>query len=511
MNLIEHPWIPCVRRDGVIRPSSLRDCFTCDDIVDLAVRPHERVALMRLLLCVGYAAAGIPEDYDGWEALRERLPSVVPAYLDQWKDAFELFHAEKPFLQVAGLREGSGVTSCSKLDFALNNKLWDHGALSEHPFPPEWLALNLLTYQMFSLGGTISTVRWGNKTTGQYSCDGPCAPDSMLHTFLRRETMLDTIHVNMLSEEELSDYQRLGDGWQGRPLWERFPGGLGDASAIHNATQTFLGRMVPLTRAVLLLPDGVRMLLGNGLSFPSYSNDKRPFPPEVTATVVTTGKKERSLLHAEPDKAVWRQLPALTVKRHGDGLGGCAALVHSREEGTVDLVVCGMARVPGQQKVVDVVESVFHMPAAMFQTEGHAIYEHEVAVAEKIAEGLGKAVERYSCLMQGNEGKKKKQEKEKQNTAWIRRLKADAFRHYWTAVETGLSLLWNMVRTLGSEAFPAAQDAWRAHLETSARAAYVAACGKDTERQMRAYVTGRRVLSASLRKWLERGRNKEEA
>jgi hypothetical protein len=55
MNLVDDPWIPCIRRDGMVRPASLRDCFTCDDIVDLAVRPHERVALMRLLLCVSYA------------------------------------------------------------------------------------------------------------------------------------------------------------------------------------------------------------------------------------------------------------------------------------------------------------------------------------------------------------------------------------------------------------------------------------------------------------------------
>lgn len=513
MNLVDDPWIPCVRQDGAIRTASLRDCFIFDDIVDLAVRPHQRVALMRLLLCVEYAAAGIPEDYDGWEALRERLPSVVPDYLDQWKEAFELFHSEKPFLQVAGLCEASSVTPCSKLDFALatgnNSTLLDHAALSERSFSPEWLALNLLTYQMFSLGGLIGTVRWGDRTTGRSSCDGPCAPGSMLHTFLRRETMLDTLHVNMLSEEELSDYQRLGDGWQGRPLWEHFPRGLDDTLAIHNATQTFLGRMVPLTRAVLLSPDGVGMLLGDGLPFPSYTNAQQPFPPEVTATVVTAGKKEtRILLGAQPGKAIWRQLPALTVKRHGDELGGCAALVHSLDGGKVDLMVCGLTR--DKADVVDVVESVFHIPATMFQTEGHAIYEHEVAVAESIAHGLGFAVERYRHLVDGGwetrlkmAGAQKREE--------LDRLKAHAFRHYWTAVETELSLLWDMVRICGSEAFPVAQDAWRAHLETSARAAYVAACGKDTERQMRAYVTGRRFLSASLRKWLERGENKEEA
>lgn len=111
------------------------------------------------LLCVSYAAAGIPEDYDGWEGLRETLPLKVPAYLDQWRDSFELFHPQKPFLQVPGLRSASAsgeLTPCSKLDFSLatgsNSTLFDHAALMERTFAPEWLALSLLTYQMFSLG-----------------------------------------------------------------------------------------------------------------------------------------------------------------------------------------------------------------------------------------------------------------------------------------------------------------------------------------------------------------------
>ena len=93
----------------------------------------------------------------------------------------------------------------------------------------------------------------------------------MLHTFLRRGTMLDTLHANMLSEEELSLYKQMGDDWMGRPLWEKIPRGLDDASDVRNATQTFLGRMVPLTRAILLSHDRARMILGDGLPFPSYT------------------------------------------------------------------------------------------------------------------------------------------------------------------------------------------------------------------------------------------------
>lgn len=508
MNLVDEPWIPCIWKNGAISRVSLLDCFKFgEDIADLAVRPHERVALMRLLLCIGYAAAGIPVDYDGWEGLKEKLPSAAAEYLEQWRESFELFHPDRPFLQIAGLsnaKDDGGLTACSKLDVALaagnNSTIWDHAALTDRSFPPEKLALDLLTYQMFSLGGTIGPVIWNGRKTGRSSCDGPCAPGSMLHTFLRRESLLDTLHSNMLSEEELSDYKRMGDGWQGKPLWELFPRGLDDSIAVNNATQTFLGRMVPLTRAVRLSEDGVGMLLGDGLPFPSYTSPKRPFPPEVTATVVSVGENKRSLLGVQQGKSIWRQLAAISVMRHGDELGGCAALVHSCEFEDADLVVCGVAR--GQADVVDVVESVFHVPSAMFQAEGHELYEQEVAVAEKVASGLGIAVERYRHMVDGGWDLRLQQAGAKKSEV-LAALKAIPYRYYWTAVETGLSLLWDMVRTCGSNDFLPAKKAWMLHLQKSANAAYKTACGTETERQMRAYSKGLRILKRSLCQCLE--------
>ncbi len=516
MNLVDDPWIPCIRRDGRISLSSLQDCFTEDDIVDLAVRPHERVALMRLLLCVSYASVGIPEDYDAWEAMRARLPQAACSYLDTWRDSFELFHPKKPFLQVADLRstpKKESLTPCGKLDFALasgnNSTLFDHAALSERVFSPEWLALNLLTYQMFSLGGLIGSVLWNGKVTAGTSCDGPCVSGSMLHTFLRRDSLFESVHANLISEEELSGYQRLGGDWQGRPLWECFPCGPDDKEAIHNATETFLGRMVPLTRVVRLSPDRAFMLLGDGLSFPSFANAKRPFPEEVSATVVVSPKKnERFLLGVQPGRAVWRQLAALTVRKHVDDAGGCAALVHCHGGQDVDLVVCGLAR--RQADVVDVVESVFHVPAAMFRTEGHDLYESEVEVAEAVARSLGFAVERYRQMVDGGwQGRLKLAGKDKADV--LAMLKAQALRSYWTAVETALPQLWNMVRALGSDEFSFLQQTWRRHVCRSAEEAFSLSCGKDTERQMRAYVTGRRLLLGGLRRFVEREENREEA
>ena len=63
MNLTTDPWIPVLWNDGATRAATLADIFVCgQDIRDLAVRPHERIALMRLFLCVAHAALDGPGD-----------------------------------------------------------------------------------------------------------------------------------------------------------------------------------------------------------------------------------------------------------------------------------------------------------------------------------------------------------------------------------------------------------------------------------------------------------------
>lgn len=57
MNLVTEPWIPVVGIDGGHRLASLEQVFAEGrQFADLAVRPHERIALMRLLICIAQAA-----------------------------------------------------------------------------------------------------------------------------------------------------------------------------------------------------------------------------------------------------------------------------------------------------------------------------------------------------------------------------------------------------------------------------------------------------------------------
>ena len=64
MNLTTDSWIPVVWNVGKPGTVSLREAFERGhEIQDLAVRPHERIALMRLLICIAQAALDGPADY----------------------------------------------------------------------------------------------------------------------------------------------------------------------------------------------------------------------------------------------------------------------------------------------------------------------------------------------------------------------------------------------------------------------------------------------------------------
>ena len=101
MNLTIDPWIPALRADGRRELFSLQELFAqAHELRDLAVKPHERIALMRLLLCITQAALDGPADEDAWEQCQPLIQPRVRAYLEKWRASFELFSDGPRFLQV---------------------------------------------------------------------------------------------------------------------------------------------------------------------------------------------------------------------------------------------------------------------------------------------------------------------------------------------------------------------------------------------------------------------------
>lgn len=529
-NLASDPWIPVVTAKGERCLVSILDVFTKGaHLADLAVRPHERIALMRLLICVAQAALDGPaSEYDSLEETASRLPEAVQAYVRKWRDSFGLFHAKTPFLQRTDIskpskRKNKGeekpkkksgkksekqsdedpdgdLTPMSKLDFALatghNSTLFDHQGAAEgkRTFTPAQMGMMLLTYQNFSPSGTIGWLEWrgvfnwkkktfkkGNTPNLDSSSHGPAAASSMLHGFIRRESLSGTICANLLSKQ-LVERTYGPDTW-GSAIWEKPPAGPDDLKANVNASSTYLGRLVPMSRLVWLEPNGALMLLGDGILYPSYK-DGGMREPSATEVAKKDGSGRRLL--GAGGIALWRELHALTLARHND-VGGALTLLNVSNEVAFDYWVG--AFLTNKASVLDTVESVFHVPAQMLDEQGYNAYSSGVQYAETVAKRLNCAIEIYRQQTDGGwQGRLRSAGAKKGEL--LEQLRSHATRHYWTRLEGYRHLLLRHVELFGTEDGLNALKHWQATVNDTAREVYRLVCGMETPRQVRAYALG---------------------
>lgn len=113
-DLLREPWLPVIRTDGSPDALSLTACFT----EAAAIRriggeiPTQSFALLRLLLAICHDAIGFHTIADLKALVRQGLDTErVLRYLDDHRDRFDLFHPDRPFFQVAGLRTTKGEAS----------------------------------------------------------------------------------------------------------------------------------------------------------------------------------------------------------------------------------------------------------------------------------------------------------------------------------------------------------------------------------------------------------------
>ncbi len=521
MNVAFDRWIPVVTITGTPEKASLRDVLTEGaKYADLAVRPHERVALMRLFLCVAHAALEGPKDYDEWEAVPQSLPDAAQKYLETWRDHFELFHPTRPWLQVAELT-GDKTSPVALLDFELatgnTSTLNDHeGQLVNRPVTSARIALTLLTFQNFSSGGGSPIAQWKHVKTSQVgNPDAPCLSQSMAHSLIRGKNIAETIHLNLPTIEsirrnykstQLYKDDRVNNEWKriqfydvevGKPVWAFFPS-TPDSSLPEsvNATRSYLGRLVPISRWVRLLNES-EMYCSNGFKYDTFRDG---FPAEPMATVRLVSKKDdrgvetvdRAVISVNPSKALWRELSALLVKRSAFGIGGPLTIENVPYDIEFDFHVCAITR---DQASMDIaVESVFHVSPAFYGNM--PAYQSEVQYAENLSRKVGRAIETYRREIDGGwEGRVKSAGKD------VGKLKAKlhsvATSHYWTAVEKNLGLLMAHIEAIGTDKAISSQEEWQRMLFSSARDAYRVACGQETSRQIKAFAKGWQKLKST--------------
>ena len=482
MNLTTDAWIPALRADGTRTLFSLQDLFAdAHTLRDLAAKPHERIALMRLLLCITQAALDGPADEDEWQDCRDTIQPRVRTYLEKWRASFELFGDGPRFLQLPNLKPGKDTdegNASTKLDLALatgnNSTLFDNGAGEDRTVAAARAALNLLTFQCFSPGGLIGLARWNGQDTpgGGKSKHAPCTPSSMLHTFVLGASLLETIARNLLTKELVAS--TIVKGW-GRPPWEMPVTSATDGTAIENATLTYLGRLVPYSRALRVNETGESIILGNGLDYPIY-----PAYREATATVVLR-KDEPGLLPASTGRGIWRQLHAITVKRRADADNTAGPLALSLNAFRQDSALWIGAFVTDKAKIEDLLEATYTVPPALFDPFGRAAYESGVKHAEGSESGVMKAIGAYASSLKID------------GPAYDR-----ARQHFWTRVEQSLGDLFTVAREL-TPPEQLGDSPWGRAVRAAAIEAYERSCPRRTPRQIQAYALGLRHLFASAK------------
>jgi CRISPR system Cascade subunit CasA len=472
MNLVTDKWIPVVRLDGRPDKVSLNEVFAQgDQIADLSVRPHERIALMRLLICIAQAALDGPNDDDGCRNAGQAILGAARAYLQNWQKAFEMFAEPHGFLQMPVFRDaGDSDNPVSKLDIDLatgsNEVLFDNAGSDTRGFSVDRLPLMLLAFQCFSVAGLIGQAKWGGAATqGRSAKPSPCIVRCMLHSFLRTESLLGSVLINLLPKNLVESWY--GAGTWGKPVWEYMPQSLHDADAINNATTTYLGRLVPLSRAIRLDKACGTMILANGFDYTAAAYR------EPHATVITRDGDQREPLGGSVNHAIWRELQSIVVKGvSAAGTGGSLTLRNAPADSAFDIWV-GAVVYDRQNvaKILDVVESVFAIPAAMLYDTGLKVYESGVKTSK----------EQQTCLLKAVGAYAKELKLEKGPVSAV-------LTAYWTALDFGSSLL------LGVAAEPNRFVEWKRLTKASALEAFERHCPRLTPREIQAFAAGLRVL-----------------
>lgn len=468
-NVTSAPWLPVRDHRGQPKLISLVELFRSPvDWADLDLRPHERVAVMRLLVCITQAALGAPEDAEAWADFGHDISARSIAYLARWQCAFALLGEGPRFLQRRPAKVGDPVM-ISKLvpHFASGNNAtnFDHGGGTVRAMDLSELVLALLTFQNFyPLYGA------------GYKGRGPCVDGNMLHTLLRGANLREIILNNCL-DQEMIDHSL---GGMGRPLWEQWPSSPADKPAVENARLTYLGRLVPLHRTLWICEDHAHVLVGqDGWEYPAFEAYREP-----TAAVITNAKSEARQLWASLDRAIWRDLHALTVLGASPNSKAGAPLVIQSHQNPADPrpadIWTGALVTDGKAKILDVVESVFRLEGRLFSEVGRGIYEQGVAYALIRLNHLRDAVRAYGKAMMHESPAVPMAE-----------------RRYWQMLDHESEILLSIScdPSVGELRFGgSARDGWSDLIRKALLAAYQQACPRETPRQIEAFARGLRAL-----------------
>lgn len=308
-NLIDENWIPVADKGTV----SIRKIFIDDTIGALGGDPVQKISVIKLLLAIAQSA-WTPADEAEWKTVGiEGMRRMVLAYLEKWHDAFYLY-GNKPFLQMPAIMEADKKTfGCIQPKIAYGNTTVLSESQVEHQLSDSEKALALLQQMSFALSGKktdnsiVLTPGYQGKANDKgRPSSGKAGPgiafQGLLHSFVKGKQVVESVWLNLFTQADLARLEFFPGGI-GRAPWENMPTGEDDSIA-RSLRDSYMGRLIPLSRFILVTPDGLHY--SEGIAHKNYLEGI--VDPSVA---VNFAAKKPCVLWVDTEKRPWRQLTAL--------------------------------------------------------------------------------------------------------------------------------------------------------------------------------------------------------
>ncbi len=503
-NLVDEPWIPVVDAEGATFKVGLRELFErSEKIADLSVGTLERISLYRLLICIAQRALICDEegggglqnnDRDEWREAGERFVDAALAYLDQWRDRFDLW-GDRPFLQVKAL-VATTKHNTDKLSLGLaagNNKtLFDQVSTPEgREHASDWLARNLLVFLSFTISEKLSDpIINGRKIENLSRALAPCAERGMTIAFLKGKNLAQTIAWNLIPFDD-EDF--------GKPAWEYDD--FTSETAREELAESYSGRLVPVSR-FMRLENCRKMILTKGTPYPQFEPKERE-NREPMATIVKTDKKEKpwDYVKTDHDRRPWRSLHAMldwsAFKEENARYKGAWNLRNvdwvseeDRRKSKKFAIWVGGFQTERGGKIVDSAYWNANIPWSYANNPVENTRLSNYARGVKLANGaetrLLAAVKKYCEILGAST---------QTNTKSKTSLVVQAKNRFWTALERRVA---ELIAEAAEE--KSGLERWKETLRKEVVDAYEKTCACVTARQLRAFAEGKTVLFGSNNK-----------
>lgn len=222
-NLLDESWIPVMTPGFQSKEISLLELFeTWENFREIqADNPPTTLAIYRFLLAILHRAYQGPRNEDHWEEIFEDNGKGAIAYLNQWRDRFDLLHPDHPFMQDPILPLDKAVPI-----YALHTMSTSQVFSHEHEWSGYSVSLTQAARLLVRLQGVdITSLRAfyvGQSSGNRSAVNTPTI--NAANVLVRGSTLKQTLLFNLMRYDPDSEMPSVVTG-EDLPAWETGYGG----------------------------------------------------------------------------------------------------------------------------------------------------------------------------------------------------------------------------------------------------------------------------------------------